>query len=265
MIKAIHVRDIRSPLSVRYSGRAFLSTTPYRGGYAAVYREFTPKRSNDQTDVYRQDYDSQWRLCGEPRLLLPNANDPRAFRHRNQTLCLCQVWKRGDNADCHQIIVDVDTGKIKVLAHSLEYGGKNWMPVTNADGHLWMIRSLQPLVVLRVEEDYSCKVVIEQQGEIGKMRGGAASWFISENEITGYGHLTEDDGHHEPFKFIIDLSAETVSFESVKIENPDYIMDPTSVWGNQMICACSKENWWVDQEITHRLFELRKETDHAGN
>ncbi len=264
-MRAIYIRDIESPKPVKHPQRAFLSITPVRGNYVGVYREFSPTKSNDCTDVYRQDYDSQWRLRGQPRLLLPNANDPRIFQYCGKTLCLCQVWKREDNADCHQIIVDVDTGKLKVLAHGLEYGGKNWMPVTNADGRLWMIRSLQPLVVLRVDEDYLCRVVIEQQGDIGKRRGGAASWFSSEDEITGYGHLTEDDGHHEPFKFVIDLSTETASFEKVSIENPDYIMDPTSVWGNQMICACSKENWWVDQEITHRLFELRKETDHAGN
>jgi hypothetical protein len=251
------IRDIPTPAPVDDPGVAFLSLAPHDGGYVGAYREFRPDSSNTRTRIRAQRYTSDFELDDPSWPLTTDGEDPRTFAWRGSVWTLIEIWKRaGHVADFNFVLIDPLTCETIYVRHDVPFAGKNWMPVTGGpDGSLYLIRSLEPLVVLRMADDGRCETLIHHKGDIGARRGGANARFEG-GRIVGYGHETRARENHVPVRFSIDLDAAAVTFDYPSAGPVDPLTDPTSHWADVVLCSCARLNWWQPQPIVHRLFRV---------
>ena len=249
-----YLRDIPSPVPVRYPQTAFLSLVPWQGGYIGAYREFTPEKSNVETDIRVQRYTKDFAIDGDSKsLALPGGHDPRSFLWKGKPWALVSVWEGDPNANCAQMLVlltlKFDAIRIK---HDLEQPGKNWMPVP-AGENLALIRSVKPFVLLNYL-DGDCQTALNAPGEIGEYRGGCNGKVEPySGDLIGFCHRTLTGDKHTPAWFRIGRGAE----QFIDLD-PGYqgIVDPTCWIDDKLVCCCSKQSWWIPQEITHRLYRI---------
>jgi hypothetical protein len=244
------VATVGRPRPERYPQVAFVSLLRDGAGFHGVYREFEPRRSDVHTSIRYQRYSLDFVSAGASRLLLDHAEDPRIFEWRGR------VWATS-NAD--QRLVDVLTGDVVQLRHNLRYAGKNWVPVVGGD-RLLFIRSIDPLCVLAVDDDWACTPIIPEfpTSYIGKYRGGGTA-TVTGNIITGVGHRTiENPLSHTPFTYQITLQTARLSIHEFQPNGfgPDVVIDPTSNIGERIVCCTSARHWWDEQEITTRICEI---------
>jgi len=254
------IRDIPSPPPAEFGQRAFLSLLKHGVAYIGAYREFTPGRSDRETSVRIQFYDSEFGVNGQSSRLLLYGEDPRIFTWRDRILISAIAWR---GKDWEQIIADVFSEKTHTLQHRLAFAGKNWAPVIDqgSDRRLLFIRSLQPLCILEADDRFRCHPIIAPSivaDNIGEYRcAGPAK--LCKNIITGYGHRTQiHPDRHTPFHYKIDLTTQSVEFQDLTPQGfaGTPLIDPTSEIDGRLVCACSAAHWWIEQPIIHQLCEI---------
>ncbi len=248
------VQRLDAGQSVRFLQRAFLSVLPDgSGGYEGVVREFDPTRALQHTDLYAVRLDAEGTALAHRRL--GDGEDPRFFRHAGKPYVLTCLTDYRD--DWTVWLIDVTSGGRRQLPPPPgTYCGKNWVPVVGG-GRLLIVRSLEPLSVLAVDEvTGTCEPLYGDVAnrDIGPHRGGGVA-YLSGDTIEGFGHFTHGLDRHTAFRYRIDTRDWSVAFEDVEVPGFEGagIIDPTSAWeGHVVICATSKR-WDRPQPVTHAV------------
>jgi hypothetical protein len=137
-------------------------------------------------------------------LFIENGEDPRLFIFASDPWI---YWQRSNHecSDMDIFITNLRTNKVYELNAPFKINGKNWVPFTFDSGKLGFLYSLDPLVVLRIDDFETSIVDLEVVyppkivdnffwGDeftcIGKIRGGTPLIRIGDNRHIGFSHLT---------------------------------------------------------------------------
>ena len=252
------VGELDAGVPILHPWRVFLSVLPVDDGYIGVVREFKIPRSANETHLFALRLNSRGAPIGDP-VNLGTGEDPRLFIHNGRFFALSWQPRYSNGiADINQFVVDLQTGSRISLSHDLNYGGKNWMPVM---GHssLWIIRSIVPLVILEADPATGrCTTVLSWgDEEITEFRGGGAAWRRGD-KIIGFGHRTRNKDWHTPFQFTISLHDASVEIRDAALPEKwnHSVVDPTSFWGDRLVCCRTAKRWEAVQPVEHGIFRV---------
>jgi hypothetical protein len=242
--------------SEKYAFRVFLSLLPRGAGFVGVLREHDPADPGRKTDLRRVIFDSLGRLQQDE--FVAAGEDPRLFRWNGRLFVL--TWLASSHGDWYHWLVDIETkSKIQLKIVPWIYHGKNWVPVVR-DNRLLILRSIDPLVVLNVDEKTGICTCIhgrENQQPIGQYRGGGCAYY-KDAVITGFGHRTHEREEHTVFHYTINTNNWTTQMKEVQVWGVTGmgIIDPTSQWDGHVACCATPGSWHRWQPAIHGIFRI---------
>jgi hypothetical protein len=227
------------------AGRAVINDTfhgllPRGSGYLMVWRRFNLWGTHWFANaLMAQELDSGFAPRGRARLL-GFGEDPRLFEYRARPYAYSCLLRR-DSSDMQPFLMDIEARRrIPLRIEGDAYMGKNWTPFVH-DGSVHFLHTLDPLGCLRCDLDTGlCTWVFHQRPEIvprmgwgrsaafGRRRGGTAGLAVGEGRYLGFGHLTHNGSHHQPFGWLLDMTSPSIRFFDVGSPNSTGLADPTS-------------------------------------